>query len=266
MATLQAERTAVEALRAYLLRTLPAKVDAINLARVAVLRAPRAGPYTFPANATLALGSAKGSEPLTAVTGVLTAAQLVTALAAVPGLVCGADAQERFYATATQLPTGDTRSVVSLGADVTGANLALGFDPGGDDCIRAAIAAPLGRGVFDGWQENMSFGQGLQVVIGQRTTEPRSPNLREDISKVTMAVEVLAAEPDSAVDRGPEFIEACARAVREVIAEDPTLDSAVFKTEPPRVQFAARSFQFNKGSVLLCSAEFTLRIHVFERT
>jgi hypothetical protein len=50
MSTVMAESFVGEALRDYLLRKLPAKVDSINAARAAVLKAPRVGPYTVVGN------------------------------------------------------------------------------------------------------------------------------------------------------------------------------------------------------------------------
>lgn len=271
MATVQAERKALDALRAYLLRALPAKVDAVNATRAARITAPRAGPYTLPGSASLALGTDPASLVTVALTaGVRTATQVAAELdAAFPGaLVFGVDEQDRLYIQA-DAPSAGAKSVVALGADETGAAAAIGLPPGGDLLVRNAIVAPVARAIVDGEPGGMDFSDGFYVVFRERTSEPRSSNIRDDTHRVAFRAEVIAAEPDASARGSQEYLEACVRAVREVIYEDRTLDGLVMLAELLSVRYRGQPFYFAQGgqmSPLMTSAEMNLRILVFERS
>ncbi len=156
-----------------------------------------------------------------------------------------------------------------MAADGTGANTALGWDAGGERAVRAALVPPNNRGVSDGEPDLIDFGAGFWVVIAERTTEPRSPNIRDDTYITTARLEVLAAEPNSSTAASHEYLQQCVRAVREALHADRTLDSAVQLTQLPRVQYEARTFRFaatGGASPLFSAAQMTIRITVFERS
>lgn len=268
MSTVMAELLAVDALRAYLLKTLPAKVSTINSGRAAVLKATTVGPYTVTGN--ISLGITRGSETaITLTTGSRTTAQLVTEInaAAVSGITASADSEDRLTITASAAPSSSTPSVVSLAASAE--NAAFGWDKGGEFTLRSGLVAPSARGVHDGEPDMVDLGAGFWVLIGKRSTAPRSSNIRDDVHIVTMSLEVLAAEPNGNVDSAHELIGSAVRAVREVIYEDRTLDGQVHITNLTSIQYEARTFRFSAGgtsSPLLSAAQITAAVHVFERS
>jgi hypothetical protein len=269
--SVQAELLAVSALRAYLLRTLPAKVATINSERAAVLKAPWAGSYTIPSGASLKVGIVPGSETTVALTaGTRTAAQVATDLTAgaVSGLTFSADTQGRLTTTASQAPVSGTHSIVSIGADSTGANAALGFDPGGELKAVCAIAAPTNQGITDGQPELIDLRSGFWLILGERRAVPRSNNIRDDMHLVTVRAELLASEPNESTSASHEYIGACVRAVRECILDDRTLDNQVHLAEPVLSQYEARTFRFASGGVspLMSAATIDFRLKVYERT
>lgn len=268
MSTVLAERKAVEALAAYLKRALPAKVTSINSGRAVIFKAPRAGPYTIPASGSLALGIVPGSEAANALTAGSRTATQVAAQLAVTGITASVDSQDRLTLTASQAPSGATQSIVSLGPDATGTNAAFGWSPGGEMVARAALVAPGNLGVSDGQPEHIDFGAGFWVVIGDRTTEPRSANIRDDTHRVKLKLELLASEPNGDVIASREYIDQVVRAVRECVLEDRTLDSEVHIAHIPSNQTSAKTFRFKSqgASPLMSSAEMTVHIQVFERS
>jgi len=268
MSTVKAELLAVEALRAYLGRTLPAKVDVLNAARAAVLVAPRAGPYTLAGS--LYLGILPTGQTTVAVSGTLTAAQVATLInaAAPSGLTASADSRGRLVLTASAAPSGSTPSAVFVGASAE--NRALGWPAGGTSLVLGALVAPDSGGISDGQDVPVSFTEGnFAVVLGARSTRPRSPNIRDDVHVVTMQVEVYAAEPQGSVEASHEFLAQAVRAVREVVLEDRTLDGAVHLALLDAVTVTGRTFRFETpggASPLMTSAVLTLAVHVFERS
>lgn len=268
---------AVQALREYLLRYLPAKVAQLNALRPAMLKAALAGPYTIPSGATLLL-SAVGHEstpqsvPLTS--GTRTAAQLVADVvaAAVVGITASVDEAGRFVLTSDTAPTETAPSVMVAGADLTGANLALGWADGGEYVEMASLQAPSWRGVVDGKPLAVpDMGQGFWVSLGNRTVRPTHPGIRRDTWNVAFAVEIWRPF-SSQVHRSREAISTCVRAVRELIesgdgrylgrqgagdAQLVTITDVTIKGEP--VSYA------EVPGIFFDFATLTLNVRVFQR-
>lgn len=270
--SVQAELLAAQALRDHLLLNLPAKVASINAERAAVLRAPRAGPYTIPVDGALALGTVIGTATEVALTaGVRTATQVAAEItaAAIPGLTAGVDSKDRLYVQTSAAPEVGAASEFYLAPDVTaGTNAAFGWSPGGHSLAVSALVAPDYHGISDGEPGAVpNLTSGFFVIIGQRSAAPAG-NLRRDIHVVRIQLEVFAAEPNGRVDAMRELIAQAVRAIREVILEDRRLGGAVYLTEIPGVQYAARPFRFTAGNVsaLFVSAPMTVLVHVFERS
>lgn len=271
--TVRAELIAVDALRVYLLRTLPAKVDAINAARAATMKAPRAGPYAIASGARLVLGTTIGSgTEVTLTEGAARTATEVAAditTAAIAGITASADTQGRLVVTASAAPAEDAPSVLWLGPDTqAGDNAPFGWGPAGAERIVSAIVAPTEDGISDGDPGEIDLGSGFHVIIGKRTSTP-TDNIRRDVTLVTLSCSVFAAEPQGSIRASQEYISQCVRAVRECIYEDRTLDGAVHIAELPSVQYEGRTFRFQLGqsqSGLMSEAPLQVLIKVFERS
>jgi len=270
MATIDAPNIAASGLRSYLLRTLPAKVTAINLLRAPVLKSPLAGPFTLPVGGSISLRIAEGAstQSVSLTSGSRTAAQIATEINATIASAASADAQGRLVLTGAA-PTSTTPGVVEVSSSSTAAVMtALGFSPGGAKLVRSALGAPGLNGVLDGEFVPMDPGSGMAVVLGDRSVEPRSSNVRDDMRRVAFKVQVLAAEPSNNFDSFMELLNAATRCVREVLAEDRTLDSAVFLTEVTKETAIGRIFRFRDGLnyPLMGMADMAVRVHVWERT
>lgn len=267
MSTVKAEMLAVDSLRAHLLLKLPAKVTSINSERAAVLKAPRAGPYTVVGD--LRIGTAKGTYTTVALTTGSRTATQVAAEIAVAGLTASVDAQDRLVLTSSSAPVAGTPSVVALGSNAgeAAANEAFAWDAGGESVVRAALVAPSNPGVRDGDDGLIDVRQGFAVVLGKRRTAPRSPNIRDDCHIVTVDAEVVAAEPNGDMTAAHEFMQQAVRAVREVLLEDRTLGGTVHLTQLPAIQYEARTFRIagDNFSPLYSSAPLQVAVHVFER-
>lgn len=268
MAEVRAEALAVEALRGWLLMQLPAKVDALNAARVAVLRAPRAGPYTITPGWELQVGE-PGSEVAVELTGgEMTAEHVAEDINAVgiPGMTASADSFGRLVITADDTPAEDAPSVVGLGAEPEGVaiNRAFGWPAGGTQVVRSALVAPGFGEVVDGEPDHGHLGASFWVVIGSRVAVPRQ-NIRSDIHLVTIQLEVLVAEPSNRRDGALELVGEACRAIREVILEDRTLGLQVHLTEIPSLQPSHNTWTVAGSTPHLGRAVMTVRVHVFER-
>lgn len=269
--TVRAEGLAWDAFAAYLLRTLPAKVETVNAARAATVTLPRAGPYIVPAGASLALGARAGGEIRVALTsGSRTAAQIATELAGVSGITASADSLGRLVLTADEAPSEGIDSVLSIAPDGTGAAEALGLSPGGTQVIRAAIKAPTYDGVAFGVPQRVDFGEGFWVIGKRRSTMPRSPNIRDDVRVVALQFEILACEPNARATASPEFSDACVQAVRECLVEDRSLDGRVHLVrEVSTVADPGVTYVFPTAggvSPLFTATPMAIEILVFERS
>lgn len=192
MSIVEPEALACRALRDWLLWKLPASCVTINNARAAFLRAPGPGPYTIPASADLSIsldGTTYTDVALTS--GSRTTTQLVTEInAAMGATVASADSDDKLLLTSTTSPgyvastLAVTESCIFVEDDSTGANLAIGFEVGGEKCIRAPVLPPGPDGVCDGfpvggWFNPSALGKGrVLVTLGQRSSQPTQDNPR----------------------------------------------------------------------------------------
>lgn len=192
MSIVEPEALACRALRDWLLWKLPASCLTINNARAAFLRAPGPGPYTIPASAVLRIsldGTNYTDVSLTA--GSRTTAQLVTEInTAMGATIASADSDDKLLLTSTTTPSyvastlEVTESSIFVEGDSTGANLAIGFEVGGEKCIRAPVLPPGPDGVCDGfpvggWFNPSALGfNRVLVTLGQRSSQPTQDNPR----------------------------------------------------------------------------------------
>lgn len=269
MATVKAEQLAVEALREYLLRTLPGKVSSINTGRAAVLKAAVAGAYAIPASGTLKIGTAPGSETTVALTsGSRTAAQVASEIS-VAGITATADAQSRLVLTATAAPSGTTPSVVVLAADSTATNSVFGWDAGGERVYRYPLAAPAHGGIVDGDHAVLDLRAGFGILFLDKRSEDTLRNIRHDERDVTIKMALHVPVPGGHPYFAAEQVEQAVRAVREVLFEDRTLDSQVQMLDVMNATILGPVFRFEGVagvSPLLARADMAVRVRIFERS
>jgi hypothetical protein len=100
----------------------------------------------------------------------------------------------------------------------TGAASLLGWSPGGEQCVRAPLVAPLGTGICDGWPLLLDCGPGFWVIIGKRTSVPVNPgDVRRDEHQVGLELTVMLKDTNVQNSRSREAIQACVQCVREVL-------------------------------------------------
>lgn len=230
------EETAARLLRDWLLEQLPASIATVNAARAASLRAPQPGPYTIPAACTLktSITDKAGTTSTTALTsGSRTTAQLVTQInTALGATVASADTDDHLVLTSTTAPSyaassgAIVNSVVAVGVDTTGANVALGWSSAGEAVIRTALVPPGPRGVCDGlplgtYFDPSQIGKGrVLVTIGAREGKPKGDNPRNFEWDVALELGIFRAEPLEVTNQTREPIQAALRAVRAVLMTD----------------------------------------------
>ncbi len=216
---LQAEQLVVDALADWLRLKLPAEVATLNAARAAVIKTPVAGPFTIPIGAVLPL-SLTGRDNATGISlqpGTRTTTQVAASIElGLPG-VASVDSTDRLVLTSTTTPT-TSDSVMAVGPDATGANLALGFEPGGEYCMRSPIVTPTIKGVADGFPTMPDLGQGFWVIIGDRHTTPVEPQPRRDESVVALELAIFMRATANEMHRNREAITSCLRCVRGVLS------------------------------------------------
>lgn len=232
------EDAAACALRDWLLWQLPAACVLVNAQRAAFLRAPQPGPYTIPASAVLkaSITDKAGTTTSIALTaGSRTTAQLVTQINASVANLASADTDDRLLLTSTTAPgyaigaTGaitTTDSIVAIAADLTGANVALGFESGGQHSLRTAIVPPGPDGVLDGYPVGDVFmpsalgNNRMAVTIGARRSQPVDRSARAGLWNAELTVEMFRVEPKQAVHQTRDGIQAVVRAVRTCLFTD----------------------------------------------
>jgi lysophospholipase L1-like esterase len=271
---IQPEALAARALRDYLLRWLPAKVAQLNALRGAVVKSAAVGPLTI-ASGALVLASARegATTSVTLPTGTVTAAAIATAInaAAVPGVTASADGEGRLVLTGAA-PTEGVLSCVSVRAAAN--NLLFGWPEEGCYDVVPAITAPTFKGVMDGGPATIpDFGRTFAVVIGDRSAVEVGGS-RADMHAVTLDVSVWVADRASGGHRTRETLQACVRAVRELLDSDDgrTLGRGTVG-DILRVQTAAKlkgtPFQvFDQAKVLVASGEvasLTVTVKTFHR-
>jgi hypothetical protein len=267
---------AVRALREYLLATLPAKVATINSERKAVLRSARVEPFVMQ-DAVLKVGATRDGAPVSfaLADGTHTASELATAINALdPDFAASADADGRLVLTAGLAPSTGSPSSLVVAADTTGANTALGWEPGGIHVTRAAIDTPTWRGIVDGdWTLVPDMDGGFWVCVGDRTVRPwpAAPNIRRDEYQVTMVLDIIRRfGANQTPHRDREAIGACVRAVDEVLRTTAgrqlgrAANGDVMLADVGQVRIASSSFDSKRG-FLFDVAQMTLTVRIFQR-
>lgn len=231
----QPESLAAKALRDWLLWKLPAACVSVNAERAASLVAPVPGDYTVPVGAVLKVSvteKAGATFSVSLTSGTRTAAQVASDInGAVPGLA-SVDTDGRLVLTSTSAPSYDastlapTNSIIAIGSDTTGANRALGFEPGGQWAVTSPLVPPAPDGVADGMPIGGFFvpsalGKGrICVTIGERESQPVDRNPRRGEWNVILDVGIFRTEPTAVVHQTREGIQAALRAVRACLYTD----------------------------------------------
>jgi len=270
------EDIAVQAIREHLLMFLPAKVAELNTLRPAVLKSAYVEPFTFPAATSLKLGiNRDGSSPTTCAmtAGTRTAAQVAFDInsASPPGLVATFDRDGRVILTASAKPAQDAPSVVCALADTTGANLILGWSPGGETVLYSALVAPTNAGVMDGWpMASPETGQAFWLILDERQSVQIEP-LRRYEYLVTIPILCFKPELGMGTHRSREGVSMVVRAVREVLH---TLRGRyaghegfgdVMLVQVTNVFIPGKAFSFKGENVLYDTASLTITARVFAR-
>lgn len=275
---IRASALAAQALREYLLAKLPAQVATCNATRAAALTTPAAGPWTIPSGGVLEL-SLTGQDSYTTIaltsgsrTATQVAAEINTAMAAT---VATALSDGRLRVTSTTTPSGsDTASVVALAADATGANLALGWDPAGDLCVRAPLVAPTTKGVCDGEPTGQiePFAQGrIIVVIRDREDVPVSNELHRNERIATLEVLVYVPMARQDFSRSREEIQAACECILDVISSTEgrylgrSADGDVLFVRCKSLKVSGNSWATPKQNFLLDIARMTFTALVHQR-
>lgn len=277
--TIRASALAAQALREYLLLTLPAQVAVVNLTRAATLTTPAAGPWVIPATPTLGI-SLTGAASYTAVTltaGSRSASQIATEINATGGLagVASALSDGRLRLTSPTTPTGpDTVSVVALEADgANGCNSVLGFDPGGECIVRAPLIAPTGKGLCDGEPLVLEpLAQGRMIVVIRDREDVAVPNeLRREERLATMELLVYVPMTRQAWHQSREEIQSAVECILDVISSTSgrqlarSSENDVGFVQCKSVKVSGSSWAMQKQNFLCDIAKLTLTARVFQR-
>jgi hypothetical protein len=275
--TVRASALAAQALREYLLLSLPAQVAVVNLTRAATLTTPAAGPWTIPAAASLGI-SLTGAAAFTVCTltaGSRSASQLATEINSGFGsVIATALTDGRLRLTSTTTPTGpDTVSVVALDADATGAALVLGFDPGGECIVRAPLVAPTSKGLCDGEPlvlEPLAQGR-MIVVIRDREDVAVQAELRREERLATMELLVYVPMTRQGWHQSREEIQAACECIIDVISSTSgrqlarSAENDVGFVQVKSVKVSGTSWETKKQNFLLDIAKLVVTARVFQR-
>lgn len=289
MSIIEPEALAARALRDWLLWKLPASCATINAARAAYLRAPGPGPYTIPASAVLKLGLTATTTNVSLTAGSHTTAQLVTEInTAMGATIASADTDDKLLLTSTTAPSfhattlAPTNSGLIIGADTTGANVALGFERGGQRAVTTPVLPPGPDGVCDGFPvaglfNPSALGKGrVLVTIGQRTSQPTQDNPRRFEWDTLLDCAVFRDEPQQVQHQTREGIQAALAAVRNTFLTDAGMQlgrpNEVMYARAGEVKVSPVSFkQFDQqgraleGGLFFDAADFKFRARVFQQ-
>jgi hypothetical protein len=271
---IQPESLAASALRDYLLRWLPAKATQLNALRGAVVKSAAVGPFVISSGALVLASAREGATTsVTLPTGTVTASAIATAIntAAVPGVTASADGEGRLVLTG-DAPAEGVLSCVAVRSSA--ANTLFGWPAEGCYDVVPAITAPTFKGVMDGGPATVpDFGRTFAIVIGDRSAVEVGGS-RADMHNVTLDVSVWVADRASGGHRTRETLQACVRAVRELLDSDDgrTLGRGTVG-DILRVQTAAKMkgtpFQvFDAQKVLVATGEvasLTVTVKTFHR-
>lgn len=273
---IRASALAAQALREYLLAKLPAQVAVVNLTRAATLTTPAAGPWTIPSGGSVSL-SLDGTNftPCPLTTGSQGATQLSSDInSAMGATIATALVDGRMRWTSTTPPTGpDTASMLFLATDSTGANLALGFDPAGESCVRAPLIAPTSKGVCDGEptgpMEPYAAGR-MVVVIMDRSDVAVVNELRREERLATLNVRVYVPMIRQQYQTREEIQSAC-ECILDVISSTNgrqigrSSENDVGFVQCKSLKVSGSSWTTKSTNLLLDLAELTLTARVFQR-
>lgn len=273
--SVEPEAKAARWCREWLLLKLPAKVAELNLLRAAVIRAPFAGPYVFAAGTKIGVRNSTGTAvDVTMTTGSRTTAQCVTEInTALGATVCSADSADRLVFTATVPPSAGVDSSIFLQPPATGTGClsVFGFDAGGVRAVNSALAPPTYNSISDGRPIGPDTGNGFMVYIDDRHATPVEQS-RRDMHVVGLDLAILRVDKNLSSHRSREHIQACLRAVREVLltGDGKTLGHAgevqFIEINDGHVFGAPFSFGTEKDpGPLYDGAELKLQIQIHER-
>lgn len=275
--SIQADRLAVEKLMNWLRWKLPDKVDAVNAARPAVLRATEPGPYTIGATSNKLVLSKTSRESGTTITltqGSRTAAQIASDVnAGGLGTIGYADSDGFFYLQSTAAPAApSTNSIISVQPVANSANSVFGWDAGGMHILNPPLGTPNHKSVVDGWPMAPDFGSGLVVIIGDRVARPVAPGPRRDEYLCAIELTVLRPHTSGEIHRTREPISAAVQCVREVLMADSgrSLGDQVMLVEEANTRVRASPFSFSGPNgqqlgPLFDPAVMNITVRVFER-
>jgi hypothetical protein len=164
-----------------------------------------------------------------------------------------------------------TTSIVSVGADITGANAALGWDVGGERTVVAPLTAPTNKSVMVGWPVSPDFAQGMNIVIGDCDSSPLDGNPRRDEYTVDAELTMMLVERNGTDARNREHVQTALAAIRQVLQTDQgrqlgraTTGDIVLVTENG-TRLAGRPFAFKATNLFFDGALMKLRARVFHR-
>ena len=216
-----AAQLACDALRAYLLASLPAQVTLRNADRAAELITPQAGPWTIPAAAAVSV-TVDGTTflPAALTSGSRTASQLATEINTATGLTAFSattDGRLKFLSpTAPSSPS--TNSVVGYAADATNTLTALGFDTSGEMVVRSPLVAPTNQGVMDGEPKVLPpLANGRMIIMLGDREDARFQSSRRDEREARIAMHVFVPVTGTEGNADREMIQSAVACVANVL-------------------------------------------------
>jgi hypothetical protein len=284
LSAVECEWFAVRSLREWLALSLSTRVALVNVSRFATVKTPLAGPFTVaPGAETLKLSTTNRNGDdvtVTLTTGSRTAAQIAVEINSAFGGagVATADSANRLVFASEDPAVVGTPSIASVGVGT--ANESLGWAAGGEYDERSAIQAPTFDAIMDGepLQPDPSLFRpgGLIIMIGDRSSAPRSQNVRDDLYWVDLDLALFFIEPNQQLHRNREAVHACLRAVRECLLTDAgryagfaqTTNQAISKVIEKSARIGGSPVMLKGGSLpnaLMDVAQLKLGILVFER-
>lgn len=268
---------ATNALRDWLILSLPLKVNEVNSDRTARLVAGSAGPYEVVANLSFAASRSGPWETPALTTGVRTATQVADELnLSFNDLIASVDAEDRLVISG-EAPSSGTGLIgcVAIQAD-TVANAPFGWSAGGEHVTSAPLRPPTRNGVCDG---NPLYpfdnSQGFWVVIDDRecTLWPDETARRRNEFMCTFQVNIYRPDVNVQPYRSREAIASCARAVREVLQTNEgiqlgrAVNGDIIVTDVVSEKISGTPFTFSNSktpNLAFDIASLVIRIKVFK--
>ena len=252
--------TAVTALKNTLLDNWAAKILTVNAARFPTIRSTTSS-YTVPVAGTMDISvDGAAAVTVTPTEGVRTAAQLVTDFdAAVAALGCLDDSGvfEIRHGTA---PSGETDRKVTITADTNGCAAALGFTVG-DKAHRAPCRA-LPREKFYDYEPEM-VGPPPYLILNETAIEGQAHLKTRAVYPCTVSFTIADAYRGGSYQPTRDLINGYVQTIREIIAENHSLNGKVISARTTDIQALPRLYQFEGKGPILGEASFTILIRVF---